>query len=91
MSKKSWVVGLGSLEKEDEMEKIYEEAIAFRKRLSVLLNKRIDSNRGFLISRKQYECPNWAYLQSDGIGYERAMNEVLNLIGAHNVSNQESE
>lgn len=91
MAKRSWIVGLPTLEKEAEMEQIYQEALAFRQRLTVLVNKRIDSNRGFLISKKQYDSPNWPYLQADGIGYERAMDEILNLIGAHNVSNQEGD
>jgi hypothetical protein len=91
MTKRTWTVGLGSLEKEAEMEQIYHEALVFRQRLALLINKRIDSNRSSLIARKQYDSPNWPYLQSDGIGYERAMNEILNLVGSKNVSNNEDD
>jgi hypothetical protein len=32
------------------------------------------------ISKNSYDSPNWAALQADGIGYERAINEIIALL-----------
>lgn len=51
-----------------------------RRVLKERILKKVDEARAFTIGKKAYEIENWEYLQSDAIGYERAMKEVLSLI-----------
>lgn len=42
------------------------------------IHKRLKSAKP--CSRKDYDNPNWAYKQADFIGYERACNELLDIL-----------
>jgi hypothetical protein len=77
--KTSWIQGLNK-EQETEMRREYKGSALLRSRLSKLLEDKIDAARtkGRLVST--YDNPNWALLQADQIGYERALYEIISLI-----------
>lgn len=58
----------------------YKESIVMRKRLKQMLLDRIEEVRIGSLTREKYDCPNWAYLQADAMGYERALRYLINLI-----------
>lgn len=51
-----------------------------RKRLVELLLKKQEQSYKERISKTTYESPNWGLIQADGVGYERAINELISLI-----------
>lgn len=53
---------------------------AFRECLIAVLNGKKASFRSIVTSKDSYSIPNWAYLQADAIGYERAIDEVISLL-----------
>lgn len=77
--KKSWTEGL-----EPELEKVirgdFKSSLIIRNRLKTLIEKKIESARTASLSKADYEIPNWAFKQADGIGYERALKEIIDLI-----------
>jgi len=75
----SWVKGLDK-EEERGVRSNFLEALVLRKRLKQILeDKQSDSHRVGR-SKSLYENPNWAYLQADASGYERALEEIIDLI-----------
>lgn len=77
--KTCWTAGL---EKglADELRRNYKESLVMRRRLSKLLEDRADASVKNSRSKLLYENPNWALLQADQRGYERAMTEIIELI-----------
>lgn len=53
---------------------------ALRKRLVGLLIEKQELLRKNRVSESTYESPNWAYLQADLVGYQRALNEAISLL-----------
>lgn len=51
-----------------------------RKRLAKLLSDMIDTSNRTARSKTAYDSPNWAFIQADQRGYERALYEVIDLI-----------
>ena len=49
----------------------------FRLRLIDILNRKKNAKRSKATLEVTYENPNWAYVQADLIGYERAINDVI--------------
>lgn len=77
--KTAWIKGL-TAQKKDELTRDFEASSHIRARLSELIEeKRITSYKSTL-SKDAYECPNWAFMQADARGYERAISEILSLI-----------
>lgn len=75
-----WTSGLESQDKKDVTAN-FKEAIVLRKRLVEMLEKKIISSRNACVSKDLYsETANWPLLQADGIGYERALKEIISLI-----------
>ena len=74
-----WTSGL-SPEQKQEMTSAFNSAGLLRERLSGILDDKIDTNRNTCVSKNSYENPNWAYLQADAVGYERAMKEIISLL-----------
>lgn len=81
--KTSITKGLGVLEAE-EMEQAFLASARLRHRIVDLLNEKITSNMKDMRSKTNYESNAWAMLQADGIGYERALYEVISLILSKN-------
>jgi hypothetical protein len=77
--KQSWILGLEP-DIAKEIKGDFKSSLLVRNRLAVLLNDKITSSRRALVNKEGYEVANWAYKQADGIGYERALQEVISLI-----------
>lgn len=45
-----------------------------------LLHKRYIANQADMLKTSKYDVANWAYLQADSIGYQRALDETVNLL-----------
>jgi hypothetical protein len=85
--KQSWTKGLDKQVQKD-VEQNFKESSVMRRRLVQLLLDRIESSAREGRLKDLYESPSWAYLQADKRGYERAMQEVIDLIST-NVSKDE--
>lgn len=77
--KQNWVKGLTPKQKE-EVEADFKAGVYLRKRLTELLNEKVETNRTSVRVKDAYSNPNWAFLQADAVGYERALYEVMSLI-----------
>lgn len=77
--KVSWFKGLTKLEKAD-VESAFKESAYLRKRLKEVLENKSDELRRKVRSEVAYDNPNWAYLQADAVGYERAISDIISLI-----------
>lgn len=77
--KTSWKKGLDAQQASD-IEQRFKEAGLVRRRLDVLLREMIEEKRNGSVAERLYDSPNWAYLQADRAGYERALRDVISLI-----------
>lgn len=84
--KQSWTLGLEK-QAQIDIEQNFKESSVMRRRLVQLLLDRIESSAKEGRSKDLYNSPNWTYLQADKRGYERAMQEVIDLIST-NVSKE---
>jgi hypothetical protein len=69
-----------SVEKKKEIEAEFNGSAFLRERLEHLLKKKIDAARTECRVKNTYDSPNWALVQADAVGYERALEEVISLI-----------
>ena len=75
----SWTQGLEK-EKMNDVISNFNDSVVIRKRLvELLLNKQVASQKK-CCSENLYNSPQWAYIQADSRGFERALNEVIELI-----------
>lgn len=74
-----WTKGL-TPEQTTELRKDFVGAAILRRRLQELLTEKQEASRNASVSKDQYANPNWAYLQADARGYERAILEVISLL-----------
>lgn len=79
-----WTKGMKPQEKE-EMKQQFNAAVHLRQRLNELLLEKTKHSSDTLRQRSNYENPSWAFQQADGIGYERALFEVISLISSDTV------
>ena len=77
--KKSWFKDLDEQSIID-LKQAYKESLLVRKSLSKLLEEKKRLSHAKSFSSTSYDNPNWAYLQADARGYERALNEIIELI-----------
>jgi hypothetical protein len=77
--KVSWTTGL-SKQEATELRANYKEALVLRRRLVKLLRADQDASTKQSRSKLLYDNPNWALLQADQRGYERAISEIISLI-----------
>lgn len=75
----SWFKGLNA-QKKKEVTENFTHSVVVRHRLQEMLKIRIEESRRIMRSKSSYDTPNWAYLQADAVGYERALDEVCNLL-----------
>lgn len=86
--KQSWTKGLNDQLQKD-VEQNFKESSVMRRRLTQLLLDRIESSAKEGRLKDLYNFPNWTYLQADKRGYERAMQEIIDLISSDtNVSKE---
>lgn len=74
-----WTTGL-SKQDATEMRANFKEALVLRRRLIKLLKDDQDASTKLSRSKLLYDNPNWALLQADQRGYERAISEIISLI-----------
>lgn len=67
-----------------EIEQAFVAAARLRHRMIDLLNEKITLNSKDMRSKTNYESNAWPMLQADGIGYERALYEVISLFLSKN-------
>lgn len=79
--KSSWTLGLNEKEAE-EIESIFKANARLRERAIAILQKRIDTSHTARNKKDSYEKASWPYLQADACGYERAMQEIIDLLSA---------
>ncbi len=77
--KTSWLKGLSD-ERKKEVKDEFLSSPTIRSRLVTILGEKIESSRTGLRTKEGYDKPSWGYQQADGIGYERALYEVISLI-----------
>lgn len=77
--KVSWTKGVDK-ELAVDIRQNFKESLIMRKRLITLLDEKIAASQKTSRSKAEYENPNWAYLQADARGYERALVEIISLI-----------
>lgn len=77
--KSSWVNGLDKQETID-LTQNYKESLVMRRRLVALLEEKATSSFKLSHAKGGYENPNWAYLQADARGYERALSEIIGML-----------
>lgn len=71
--------GLNEVEA-DEMRQCFVHAAFLRKHLQKLMAEKINASNRIVRSKDSYSIPNWAFLQADAVGYERALTEVISLL-----------
>lgn len=83
--KTSWTKGL---EKEATVDvtQNYKESVVMRRRLVQMLEDKASTSAKASRAEASYESPNWAYLQADARGYERALYDVISLLSDVNVN-----
>jgi hypothetical protein len=77
--KTSWTKGLNATESED-LKGNFKGAAITRNRLADLLLSKISLSQTNASSKLLYDNPNWALLQADQRGYERALHEIVDLM-----------
>lgn len=74
-----WTNGLTPDNKED-MRNAFKASGRLRERLTQIIEDKINAANKVRITKDLYDQANWAYLQADAVGYERALQEVISLI-----------
>lgn len=64
----------------DEMRQMFAASAHVRKRVIEILREKIITNNKATRNKDAYGVANWAYLQADGVGYERALSEVISIL-----------
>ena len=77
--KTSWTKGL-LVEAQEEIVEDFKASAGIRSRLTELLMEKINTCRDESRTKAGYEKANWAYLQADARGYERALFEAISLL-----------
>lgn len=78
--KTAWFKGVSDKNLRTEIRQDYLKALPSRLRLKELLEDKIETARTMRRGSSTYDSPNWALLQADSMGYERALFEVISLI-----------
>ena len=74
-----WTKGLDK-EIAKEIVQDYKGSSLLRERLTKIIEDKSYSSDKASLAKDGYDCPNWAYKQSDTVGYRRALREVVQLI-----------
>lgn len=75
-------------QRKGELEANFKASALFRETLSSLLEAKVDTLRRDLRKKEGYVDASWAYRQADGIGYERAIFEVISLLSSVSVEKE---
>lgn len=77
--KSSWTNGLNADEK-GELASSFDASGRLRSRLVDMLKKKQEVCRKDRLSDANYADANWAYKQADAVGYQRALQEIIDLL-----------
>lgn len=77
--KTSLLKGLDERQKE-EVQNSFKAGSKYISQLAKIIEEKINSSWSSSRSNSEYSNPNWAYMQADSAGYERALKEVLSLL-----------
>lgn len=77
--KTCWTAGL-TKEKAEEIRQDFNSSGVLRERLDEIIAKKIASSNRDRTLKNTYDSPNWAYIQADSIGYERALEEIRSIL-----------
>lgn len=80
----SWTKGVDK-ELTVDIKQNYKESLVLRRRLVVMLEDKCSASTKASRAKDGYDSANWAYLQADARGYERALQEVISLISDNDV------
>lgn len=78
--KRSWTAGLTDASKKAEITAQFEGSSLMRQRLKELIQKKQETARVASLSKEDYKDANWAFKQADSIGYQRAMEEIMDIL-----------
>lgn len=79
-----WLKGLNK-DQQEEVRREFNASSSTRLRLTTLLNEKLTQANSNLRMKSNYENVSWALQQADGIGYERAICEIISLIDSKSV------
>lgn len=65
---------------EKELRGDFKSSLLIRKRIQTILRNKIETTRRTLMDKDNYKNGDWGYLMADGIGYERALHEIISLL-----------
>lgn len=74
-----WTKGLKA-EAASELRKDFSACSLTRSRLKQMLEGSIAQSRKNARKEGTYDSPNWALVQADAIGYERALSDIISLL-----------
>jgi len=78
--KSTWVSTSMDAERKEEIKKAFTASTVIRSRLKeIAAHKQISAVKACQ-SKNLYDSPNWALLQADSRGYERALEEIKSLL-----------
>lgn len=83
MKNSKWAAGLSEDEKRDIKASMLAAIPAF-KRLTKLLEDKLEENKTSQLRRDVYDKASWPYFHADCNGYQRAINEMIKLIEVEN-------
>lgn len=69
-----------SADKRKEVDQEFAASGLLREQLVKVLSDKIESAHKECRAKSTYEVSNWAYLQADALGYERALEEAISLL-----------
>lgn len=75
-----WFEGVKTPEQKKEIRASLLAAKAAFDRLADIIEKEKKSGINYRLNKDKYDMPGWAYLQADGVGEERAYNNILKLL-----------
>lgn len=85
--KTSLTAGL-DVERKKEVEANFKASALFRETLEKHLRSKIETARKTTRTKEAYADSSWAFRQADGIGYERALFDVISLLSSKSVEEQ---
>lgn len=74
-----WTSGLDE-EKASQLRVEYSSSPVFRARLIEILNSKLDTTLRLERSKEDLDNPNWAIKQAYQLGFERSIEEILNIL-----------
>lgn len=79
----AWTKGIRKGSQEDkDIRSSYAESYIIRKRLTQMLDDKVDGKMKTAMSNDAFDSPSWAFLQAESIGYAKAMQEIIKLLDA---------